>query len=117
MLYFKTSEVISMTVPVDDMMSPFTKDSYFWELRKTNHAVVNWHHEKLVNIIVFHLDNLDEKKLKLNKNESKIFIPAIKSSQKEIPRLDKDNIFVTNLNNPRERVVERHYNSFNEVRN
>ena len=87
-----------MTVPVDDMMSPFAKDSYFWELRKTNHVVVNWYDEKLVNFVVFHLDNLDEKKLKLNKNVSKIFIPSIKSSQKEIPRINKENLFVTNLN-------------------
>ena len=57
--------MLSITVPVNNQLSPFVKNSYFSEIRKTNRAVVNWHDEKLVNIVVFHLDNLDEKKLKL----------------------------------------------------
>ena len=78
--FIPTSKVLSYTIPVDDPLSPFSKDSFFWEIRKTNHAVVNWHDERMVNIIVFHLDNLDEKKLKFGNKKSNIFIPAVNTS-------------------------------------
>ena len=57
-LVCKSDTILSYTVPVDDNLSPFVKNSSFWNMHRQYSAVINWHNEQLVCFTVFRASDM-----------------------------------------------------------
>ena len=73
----KENHVVSLVLPVNDPLSPFVKDSQLWGFTRPNIILVPWYNEKLVNIVLIHIDNLDRDIIVEKKIKNEVVFPAI----------------------------------------